>query len=464
MRRPITESEYEFGPTTCMPKPSVLKSVRQQIKKSRSLSRGDVRLASAMGMITADVRRPIGYNDGVFYPPADGSQRSPAAAASLSPTKQLKVSATKKTLHALALLVDFSDNVGRRPASDFDKLLFDKSDPNSMAAYYDDVSYGQLAVSGTVVGYIRAPHPYSHYTNGESGTGDTFPKNTPGLLVDVLTIFTQNNSLKKFDTDGDGVVDGIFLIHAGGGAEAEPDPAKRANKIWSHKWVLPQPFVSGGVKVYAYSTEPEDGHVGVFAHEFGHVLGLPDLYDSSYRSQGVGKWCLMGGGSWGGDGDQPTRMSCWCLKELGWIKPTTVKRARALDLDTLANNRRACYRLWTKGKAGPEYFLAENRQATGRDAALPGSGLALWHIDETQSDNSQPPVYKVALTQADGKQDLENDENDGDAADLFPGTRKVLKFDDNTVPSAMANNGLPTGVRLTSISIKKSRVTMKVKV
>lgn len=463
MRKQDAKSEYELGPTTCMPKPSVLKSVRQQIRKSRSLSRGDVRLASAMGLVTADVRRPLGYNDGLFYPPIDGPHAVRSATA-LSPTKRLKVASTKKKLHALALLVDFSDNVGSRPARDFEKLLFDKSNPDSMAAYYADLSYGQLEVSGTAVGYIRAPHPYGYYTNGESGTGDTFPNNTPGLLVDVLKIFTQSNDLSRFDTDGDGIVDGIFLIHAGGGAEAEPNPTKRANKIWSHKWVLPQPFVSGGVKVFAYSTEPEDGRVGVFAHEFGHVLGLPDLYDSSYRSQGVGTWCLMGGGSWGGDGDQPTRLSCWCLKELGWVKPVNVKRSRVIDLGALADNRRACYRIWTKGKAGPEYFLAENRQASGRDAALPASGLALWHIDETQSDNSQPPIYKVALTQADGKQDLENDANDGDAADLFPGSKKVVKFDDDTIPSAMANNGLPTGVRLTSISMKGSRVRMKVKV
>ena len=100
--------------------------------------------------------------------------------------------------------------------------------------------------------------------------------------------------MKRFDTDDDGFVDGIFLIHAGGGAEAEPNPTKRKDMIWSHKWTLPTPFSNSGVKVYAYSTEPEDGHVGVFCHEFGHVLGLPDLYDTTYRSEGVGIWCLMG--------------------------------------------------------------------------------------------------------------------------------------------------------------------------
>jgi immune inhibitor A len=461
MRKPVT-SEYERGPSACLPQPAVLRSVRKQIRESRSLSRGDVRLASAMGLIAADVRKPIGYNDGVFYPVYDNGPQK--AEAKLRPSKLLKVKSTKRKLHALALLVDFADNVGARPASEFAKLLFDANDPNSMTSYYRDVSYGELDVTGEVVGYIRAPHPYSYYTNGESGTGDSVPNNTPGLLLDVLKIFTQSRSLSQFDTDGDGHLDGIFLIHAGGGAEAEPNPEARKHKIWSHKWVLPQPFVSGGVKVYAYSTEPEDGRVGVFAHEFGHVLGLPDLYDASYRSRGVGDWCLMGGGSWGGGGDQPTRMSCWCLAELGWIKTTSVAKATTLTLDTLANDRKACYRIWSKGKNGPEYFLVENRQALGRDAALPGSGLALWHIDETQSDNAQPPVYKVALTQADGEQDLENDANGGDDADLFPGRKQARNFHDATIPSAMANNGLPTGIALTKIEMKNARVSFKVKV
>src|SRR5262249_8470697 len=160
--------------------------------------------------------------------------------------------------------------------------------------------------------------------------------------------------------------------------EAEPDPTRRPNMIWSHKWTLPTPFLSNGVRAYAYSTEPEDGKVGVFAHEFGHVLGLPDLYDTSYRSAGVGEWCLMGGGSWGGGGDKPTRLSCWCLARLGWITPKVVQKASTLSLPTLESDDKACHRLWTGGKSGTKYFLIENRQQTGRDAELPGHGLAVW--------------------------------------------------------------------------------------
>jgi len=62
---------YEDGPTTCRPSTAVLRSIQQSIKKSRAMSAADVRLAAFMGLVTADVQRPTGFNDGVFYPPSD---------------------------------------------------------------------------------------------------------------------------------------------------------------------------------------------------------------------------------------------------------------------------------------------------------------------------------------------------------------------------------------------------------
>ncbi len=111
------------------------------------------------------------------------------------------------------------------------------------------------------------------------------------------------------------------------------------------------------------------------------------------------------------------------------------------------------FRLWTKGKAGPEYFLIENRQKKGRDSGLPGSGLALWHIDEQQSGNDNPLAYRVALVQADGKRDLEMDKNAGDKADVFPGTLGLTKVGDaqSTHPNTRANNGNATGVSLKAV-------------
>jgi immune inhibitor A len=193
------------------------------------------------------------------------------------------------------------------------------------------------------------------------------------------------------------------------------------------------------------------------------VLGLPDLYDTSYRSEGVGHWCLMGSGSWGGKGKKPTRMSCWCLSKLGWITPVNAKPGD-YTLDTLENNpKKQCLRVWTGGKQGPEYFLLENRQKAGRDIALPGSGLAVWHINEARSDNTNPNAYKVGLVQADGKRDLELAKNDGDAKDLFPGALKKTRFNDKTTPSACAHDRKPTGVDLSGIAVSEGKVRLKLK-
>jgi immune inhibitor A len=456
-----TGHRYQNGPSACAPRPSVIRSIQRQIRSARALSRADVRLATAMRLVSADSRRPLGFNDSVFYPvaePAPGRARR-------GPYQRVARAAAKaRTLHALALLVDFSDQRGKRPRAELQKLLFDPKSPGSMASYYRVLSKGALAVTGEVAGWIRAPRPYRFYTNGESGTGEDYPKNTPGLLHDALVEFCKSDDLRRFDVDGDGYVDGIFLVHAGGGAEAEPDPSQRPHAIWSHKWVLPRPFESSGVRVYAYSTEPEDGRVGVFAHEFGHVLGLPDLYDTSYRTRGIGDWCLMAGGSWGGGGNRPVRMSAWCLAQLGWIRPRVVRAARSLVLSPLEVRKSECYRLWTKGRLGPEYFLLENRQKTGLDAALPGSGLAVWHVDESQSGNTNPLGFMVGLVQADGQRDLERNRNSGDAGDLFPGARRVKSLDDETTPSTRAHDGSPTGVALSAIARQGSDVKLRVRV
>jgi immune inhibitor A len=462
MHVPTSSGCYSDGPSVCAPNPKVMKNIKKELVAARAISAHEARLASFMGLAPAGVSNVTGFNDGLIYPPGMGPQTAPKKGMSLSLSSSLASTATRK-LHALALLVDFSDNKGTRPAAEFQKMLFDSTNPNSMTSYYNKLSGGALQVTGDVKGYVRAPKPYNFYTAGQSGTGNNFPQNAPGLLQDALTVFTSGNSLAPYDTDGDGFVDGIFLIHAGGGAEAEQNAAKRKDMIWSHKWTLPTPFVSNGVKVFAYSTEPEDGKVGVFCHEFGHVLGLPDLYDTSNRSEGVGSWCLMGGGSWGNNGANPTRMSCWCLSRLGWVKPTTVTGTKTISLPTLEVDPSACYRLWTAGATGPEYFLIENRQTTGMDKYLPGSGMALWHIDERQSSNTNPLAYMVGLVQADGLQQLEKGINPGDAGDLFPGTNNVTGVSDTTTPNTRANDGTASNVKISAIAAVGDKISAKVK-
>jgi immune inhibitor A len=458
---------HQQGPTTCLGNPEVLKSIQREIKRSGVLSSADLRVARRLGLVTVPGTTAFGLNDGTIYPPAaTGSGPASVLASAGSPIslKSLQRQPPKGKLHALALMVDFPDLPGTRPATEFHHLLFDATNPDSMTSFYKELSYGTFEVSGEVIGYLRMPRPYAYYTAGQSGMSSNYPQNTPGLLFDALTEFCKSDTLQRFDLDGDGFVDGIFLIHAGGGAEAEPDPTKRPNQIWSHKWTLPQPFVNQGVKVFAYSTEPEDGRVGVFAHEFGHVLGLPDLYDTTYRTHGVGNWCLMGGGSWGGGGLRPVRMSCWCLAQLGWIKPKNVTKAGAHTLLPLATDKSASRRLSSKGKPGSEYFLLEHRTKAGRDLELPGEGLLVWHIDESQSDNTNPLSYRVALAQADGARHLEMLANQGDPGDPFPGSAKATSISDTTNPSTRSNRGAKTGIAVTKIKKSAGSIGFQAKV
>jgi immune inhibitor A len=438
----------------------VVRSIRRQLAHARALSRADVRLAEAMGLVAADARRPLGFNDPLFYP----LDAAPAGRALRPFERVAKRTRGLRRLHALALLIDFPDQPAERPPAELERLLFDRANPGSMAAYYEELSGGRLRVTGEAIGWLRATRPLGFFADGQSGTGPGFPRNAPGLLQEALELLAARESLARFDLDGDGYVDGVFLVHAGGGAEAEPDPAERARKIWSHKWVLPAPFESDGVRVYAYSTEPEDGRMGVFAHELGHVLGLPDLYDTSYRSRGVGDWCLMGSGSWGGGGERPTRLSAWCLAKLGFVRPRTLRRSARVELAPLADDRRDCVRVWGGGRAGPEYFLLECRRRAGRDASLPGGGLAVWHVDERQSANTTAQAPLVALVQADGARDLERNRNAGDAGDLFPGAAGARAFGDDTAPAARARDGTPAGVALAEIAETQAGVSLRVRV
>ena len=333
----------------------------------------------------------------------------------------------------------------------------------SLRDFYQENSYGQLDVNGQVVGWLRLPKPYTYYVNGSNG-GGTYPTNAPKMVEDALALAAKQIDFRQFDSDGDKYLDGLFVVHAGGGAEADPNPSTRAKKIWSHQWNIPQPFVSNGITAYAYCTEPEDGKAGVFCHEFGHMLGLPDLYDTTYASEGVGVWCVMGAGSWNNGGLTPGHFCAWSKAKLGWLNPVNIKSTAAKTVKPVEQDKTAVYRLWSKGKTGSEYFLLENRQTLGFDAGLPAAGLLIWHIDDTQHNNDHSGGYWVGLRQADGRMDLEQNRNQGDPGDPYPGNTDNKAFGEASTPNSSDKFGNSTGVAVTGISVKGGAVSCKIKV
>jgi immune inhibitor A len=427
------------------PSPEVLAAIRaERARLGANLAALAPQVQSQM--LGLPVRSPGGgYQDGTFYP-------TPAGAQGLSPAAPARP-ATRGAKRALVVLVDFPDVPGTKTKRDFSDLLFARGGALSMREYYRQASLNQLDVDGDVFGWLRMPRPLSYYANAQSGLG-AYPHNGQKLAEDALAALVATGAnVSGFDRDADGHADGFIVVHAGPGAEAlvQGGPAARNAALWSHKWTTNQAIVHNGVTFWAYTLQPEDGRVGVFCHEFGHFLGLPDLYDTTGRSEGVGMWCIMGAGSWGGNGDRPTLPCAWARADLGWAAPRPLHGSRVQIVIEPADSTSDAVRLGVKNGGASEYFLAEARRRSGLDAALPGEGLLLWHVDDAIAGNDRPPRYKVGLVQADGAQDLENQVNSGDADDPFPGAAVVKSVAGGAQPSTDTYLRRPSGVRLDDI-------------
>ena len=274
------------------------------------------------------------------------------------------------------MLVDFPDrSMGNNSVQHFHDLFFSKGEikAGSVTEYFSEVSGNKISLAGEVVGPFRMTKSRRYYANGDSGRSPTFP-NARTLAAEALAASRHSINFGCYDNDHNGYVDAFIVIHAGRGAEVTKDH----DDIWSLKWVLPSVIPVDGVNVYGFLTIPEDAYIGVCAHELGHLLfGWPDLYDIDYSSQGIGNWCLMSGGSWGGSprGVRPCHPSAWCKASQRWVQVHTPSTNQNITLGNAASHFEV-YRLWTGGDTtSKEYFLLENRAPIGFDSSLPAHGL-----------------------------------------------------------------------------------------
>lgn len=357
---------------------------------------------------------------------------------------------------ALVLLVDFQDNHSSNSRQHYLDMLFSsgKYPTGSLRDYYYEASYHKLNVTGDVSGgdeggderesgWYRAPRHYSYYADDKYGFGE-YPRNATKLVEDVIDLAAGHVNFADYDVDGDGEVDALFIVHAGPGAEV----SGKTDQIWSHMSSIP-PKTVNGVVVSRYSMEPEDGNVGVFCHELGHVFGLPDLYDYDMDSAGTGNWDLMAGGSWNNGGLTPAHPVGWCKARLGWVSPQPISGPSKNITLKPSILYAEIYRL-PAGENEKEYFLIENRRRTAFDSYLPGEGLIIQHIDENQRNNNDQAHYLVDIEQCDGRCDLNKNENRGDEGDLFP-TRSRDSFSFNTNPSSKTYSGEDSRVALKNI-------------
>jgi M6 family metalloprotease-like protein len=375
--------------------------------------------------------------------------------------------------NALAILVTFSDKPSQTSAQVFDRLLFQNTS-GTLRDYYQKVSYGALDIVTvnlpSSTGWKPAPQTYSYYVDANSGLG-SYPRNAQKLAEDAVLAANSAVDFSRYDNDGDGVVDALFIIHAGQGAEFTGSH----NDIWSHSWALHSPMYVDGATVMGYSMEPEyltnpgDMTVGVFAHELGHDLfGLPDLYDRDDSSEGLGDWSLMASGSWNGnDGDSPAFPDAWSHIQMGYVTPTIVTGTRRGQSITAATTAPETFLLRPPGFPATEYFLVQNRSLQGYDVGLPGGGLLIFHVDEevtTQNDLEWYPGhtsnghYLVAMIQADNLWALEH-KSRGDPGDCYPGITNNVVFDATSSPASMDYNMQSTLASVRSISAPRQSMT-----
>ncbi|MBW7995414.1 MAG: M6 family metalloprotease domain-containing protein [Candidatus Glassbacteria bacterium] len=417
-----------------------------------------------------------------------------------------QIAAGRTTLAALdqaqfvlpVILGRYSDASVTHNAAEFTALLFGENPTGSLSDYYDEISYGQFRLTGKVYGWFDLDNPQSYYDGGDNGQGSDFPTNRSGFVRDAVAAADDSVDFSLYDNDGpdgnpnsgddDGYVDGVYVVYPGLGSNqttyGDPDNLWPASStLGSNEFTTNDISYNGGfIKVNAWAIAPEiygrSGGVreiqpiGVFAHEFGHVLGLPDLYDRTGDlegpdfddSEGLGNWCLMAGGSYGGDGEHaasPTHMSAWCKLIMGWVTPVTVEQEGQYSI-TQAETADNVYRLWADDHRLSSYFLVENRQQVGFDEFIEGPGLLIYHVDEirwygearfSSGVNNDDESFKlVDIEAADGFTDMDDNVNPGDDGDPWPGSSGNRTFNGNSTPSSRDYEGNSTGVSIENIS------------
>ena len=303
---------------------------------------------------------------------------------------------TTGNIRSLVILAGFSDkNFSSSSAqADFDRLLnqegySDNGATGSARDYYVQNSGGRFIPQFDVVGPVILPNTVAYYgENGNYGL-DTRAED---MIIDACRLADDQYGVNfaDYDLNNDGLVDNVFVFYAGtneaeGGGE---------NTVWPHRSELTDELVLDGktVSVYACTSEinmarwsPQMAGIGTFCHEFGHVLGWPDFYDTDGSengdTEGVWDWSLMCTGSYNNEGRTPPSLSAVERMLVGWCEPEELVYTGNYALEDLQSSNEA-YLIPTDTDG--EYFVLENRQnISGWDMYLGGHGLLIWHVDRS---------------------------------------------------------------------------------
>jgi len=283
-------------------------------------------------------------------------------------------------IHVLVIAADFPDVNATLPIAQVKQNWF-----GAVASYYHEISYGALTVEGDIYGWYKLPYAESHYglsCNGINSSDCSGEDQSFQVAQDAAALAQKDVDFSKYDY--------FIFIHAGYGQES----SGVKNDIWSVTYMSGTYFVTKQKTISLFSIVPEleSGGAspgGVYCLEFGHDLGLPDLYNTNTGQTILGPWELMDKGAWNGNppGSSPAHMTAWDKIQLGYISGPTL--ATALDRTTstytvdpteIASNNIHAIKIPLLESS--EYYLVEVRAQIGFDSALPAAGVLITLVNE----------------------------------------------------------------------------------
>lgn len=370
----------------------------------------------------------------------------------------------------LVILVNFSDlrwSFSDNPQAEMTAMLNEPGYSGnhctgSAADYFKASSNGLYKPRFDVFGPVNLPHGYAYYGGNDQYGTDSHPWE---MVTHACELLDPSVDFSIYDTNGDGIIDNVYVFYAGYGE----NEGVGADFVWPHSYDISYqmtPPTHDGVKLghYACSNEltarkinNEVTHTGIgtFCHEFSHVLGLPDLYATSYTGAFTpGEYSVMDHGSYSNYSRTPPIYSIYEKYALEWEKPIDITDPVEINMQATVDGGKA-YKITIDPSDPAEYYLFENRQQHSWDSYIPGHGMLVWHIDydknvwDSNIVNNTPTHQHVDLVEADGTQD------DGSrGGDTFPGILTNGYFGpdaEGTYPKFTNWNGRPSQLPLSGI-------------
>jgi M6 family metalloprotease-like protein len=387
----------------------------------------------------------------------------------------------------LVVLVSFKDLEFQHTADDFDLWLNQQGysvngGTGSVKDYYRDNSMGQFVPNFTVVGPYTLNYDKAYYSANDDYDADVNPKAMIKEAMQKAKIANPTMSFKKFDNDGDGYVDNVYVIYAGYGEASSGND----DDMWPHSATMgDEMFRIDSRYINNYSCSAElvgssgsdmDG-IGTFTHEFGHILGLRDMYDTDDYTDGLGldpgDYSLYASGSYNNDSRTPPYLMAFERLQLGWAKEgediVALQGAEDVTLPNIRTNKARYINAQPESQdtTGYEWFLFENRQQSGWDTYIPAHGMIITHYDYTadkqalwkaNGPNNNASHRCLYIVPADGIDDT-NSRN----GDTYPGRSGNTSFTDTSSPSALNWNEDPINMPITNILEQDSLIYFQVK-